>query len=376
VKLPELDRSEDSLNGFENLFASVKAELNFLRLPYFVTCKDAQKRFTELIETVNRDGIQKQIKWQVNANPKLGLPGRVERDIMFWVLYKADESRSTPNNPVLDWFDIGSIYSICRELNIPDDGKNIRRIKSAIEKLATTLCISKGAFYNKATKSYVESGDSFSFLCRWGFRGEPDGKGGVLESNYVGLHPWVKQNLDVFYVKTLDWSLLRSLKTEIAALLYPHLSCVFHGQRNNQEYIELGYKWLAQRLGIKVWIDIREAKKQLKLAHRELIENGYLSNVAWINDSIRYFPGIRASVEVARQKKRKRSASPSQNSGRQLIIPTLESLKHETDSKATEIARQAARLKLGKPLTQPRLEMFNIAPEEVHAFANLEISSQ
>ena len=251
--LPKATHQEPQLQGFDDLFASVKAELNFLRLPYFVTCKDAQKRFIELIETVDRDGIQKQIKWQVNANPKLGLPGSIERNVMFWILHKADESRLAPNNPVLDWFDIGSIYSICRELNIPDDGKNIRRIKSAIEKLATTLCISKGAFYNKAAKSYVESGDAFSFLCRWGFRSESDGKGGVFESNYVGLHPWVKQNLDVFYVKTLDWRLLRSLKAEIAALLYPHLSCVFHGLRSDQDHIELGYKWLAQRLGIKIW---------------------------------------------------------------------------------------------------------------------------
>ena len=32
---------EAHTNGFEDLFPAVKAELNFLRLPYFVTKKDA-----------------------------------------------------------------------------------------------------------------------------------------------------------------------------------------------------------------------------------------------------------------------------------------------------------------------------------------------
>ena len=64
------------------------------------------------------------------------------------------------------------------------------------------------------------------------------------------------------------------------------------------------YAWLAQRIGIKVRNDLREAKKQLKAAHQELIEKGYLADTQWHQDKIRYFPGIRASVEVARQRKR------------------------------------------------------------------------
>jgi len=59
-----LSESND-LEGFDGLFAHVKAELNFLRLPYFATCKSAQNRFLELIETVDRDGVRKKIEWRV-----------------------------------------------------------------------------------------------------------------------------------------------------------------------------------------------------------------------------------------------------------------------------------------------------------------------
>jgi hypothetical protein len=249
-------------------------------------------------------------------------------------------------------------------LGITDNGPNLKRIKQAIEKLGNTSCISKGAFYKKATREFIESGKAFHFLQEWGFKGELH-EGNLLDSNFVSLHPWVRENLDAFYVKSLDWYLLRSLESEIAALLYPHLSCVFHSRRGDQEYIELGYSWLAQRLGIKVQLDLREAKKQLKAAHNELIGKGYLSKVDWLQDKIRYFPGIRASVEVARQKKRKRAVPPK--TARQLIIPTLEKVKGIVDERANEIAYQATKLRMGRPLNLERLVMLNITPEEVHA---------
>jgi hypothetical protein len=185
-----------------------------------------------------------------------------------------------------------------------------------------------------------------------------------VETNYVTLHPWVRGNLDTFYVKTLDWYLLRSLQTEIAALIYPHLSCIFHSNHKNQDYIEIHYAWLAQRIGIKVRNDLREAKKQLKAAHQELIEKGYLADTQWHQDKIRYFPGLRASVEVARQRKRKR-AIPLKGA-KQLTIPTLESLKEVTDERANEIAYQAARLQTGRPLRLERLTTLKIDPQEIY----------
>lgn len=356
---------EDSqLEGFDDLFASVKAELNFLRLPYFVTKKEAHKAVLELIETAERNGIKRQIQWKVIVDPRVGLPGALERNLMFFILKCADELRPSVSGPIPERINIGSLYSICQTLGIPDDGRNIKRIKNAIEKLGTTQCISKGAFYNKASNEYEESGKVFSFLQEWGFRGE-NRNGSILETNYVVFHPLVRSNLDTFYVKTLDWHLLRSLHTEIAALIYPHLSCIFHGKRKDQDFIEINYTWLAQRIGIKVWDSLREAKKQLKPAHQELIKNGYLADAQWYQDKIRYFPGIRASVEIARQNKRRRSSMPRNT--QQLVIPMLAVLKETSDARATEIAFQVARLQRGLPLKQERLIERNIDPQEVYA---------
>ncbi len=356
------------LEGFDGLFAQVKAELNFLRLPYFATCKSAQSRFLELVETVNRDGIKKQIEWRVVPDPRLGLPGSIERNVMFWIFRCADEARTSPNSPIPQWIDIGSIYQISNEIGLQYNGQNAHRIKLALKKLGCTNCISVGAFYNKGAKSYVESGEVFTFLSSWRLKGETY-EGKVWETNEVALHPLVRQNLDAFYVKSLDWELLRSLDIEIAAMLYPHLSCVFHAMRKDQEYIELGYSWLAQRLGIKVWDELKEAKKQLKAAHTELCEKGYLAKVEWFNDKLRYFPGIRASFEIVSQRKRKRAATVKPVKTRQLVIPSLEPLAQEIDVRQGELARQAARVNLGKEVSLDRLAMFDITEEEVLSFA-------
>lgn len=354
--------------GFDDLYNYVKAELNFLRLPYFATCKSAQNRYLELIETVERDGKKRKIEWRVIPDPRLGLPGLLERNVMLYILKKADMFRTSPNAPIPDGFDIGSIYSICEELDLNKSGENFRRIKVAIEKLGSTNCVSKGAFYNKATRGYVESGEVFTFLCRWGFKGEQY-NGETLESNYVSLHPYVRQNLDAFYVKSIDWTLLKSFEGEISALLYPHLSCVFHGMRRDQQYIELSYAWLAQRLGIKVWDELKEAKKQLKPAHNELVAKCYLAKSEWFEDRIRYYPGLRASSEILTQKKRKRAATVKPPTARQLVIPSLEPLTQEVDARQSELARQAARVNLGKPISLDRLAMFELSEQEVFTFA-------
>lgn len=362
--------SENSnTTGFDALFNHVKAEVNFLRLPYFATCKSAQNRLLELKETVERDGLKRKIEWRVVPDPSLGLPGLLERNVMLHILKKADELRLSPNAPIPEWFDIGSIYSICEELELNTSGENIRRIKTAIEKLGSTNCISKGAFYNKAQRSYIESGEVFTFLCRWGFKGEIC-KGKPLESNYISLHPYVRQNLDAFYVKSIDWSLLRSFDSEIAALLYPHLSCVFHGLRKEQQYIELGYSWLAQRLGIKVWDELKEAKKQLKPVHKELVDKCYLAKAEWFEDRIRYYPGFRAASEIASQKKKKRAATVKRPKAIQLVIPALEPLTQEIDVRQSELARQAARLNLNLPLIPDRLAMFEITEDDVLTFVS------
>lgn len=358
----------NSTEGFDELFNHVKAEVNFLRLPYFSTKKDSGKPYLELVETVERDGSKRNISWQVNANPKLGLPGLVERDVMLYILRKANALRNQPDGPIPEWFDIGSIYAICEELSLNKSGENFRRVKLAIERLATTSCISGGAFYNKATRQYVTSGKAFSFLDEWGFKGEKRHEE-ILGSNFVSLHPYVRQNLDAFYVKSIDWTLLRSLESEIAALLYPHLSCVFHGMRKDQEYIELSYPWLAQRLGIKVWEELKEAKKQLKPVHKELVDKCYLAKAEWFENRIRYYPGFRAISEIVSQKKKKRAASVKRPKARQLVIPQLEPLKQEIDVRQSEIARQAARVQLGKPISVDRLALFEITEDEVLTFA-------
>ena len=361
--------SGSSTEGFDELFNHVKAELNFLRLPYFATCKSAQNRMLELKETVERDGVKRKIEWRVVPDPSLGLPGLLERNVMLHVLKRADSLRQSPNAPVPEWFDIGSIYGICEALDMNTSGENIRRIKASIEKLGSTNCISKGAFYNKAQRSYDESGEVFTFLCRWGFKNDTHA-GKTLESNYVSLHPYVRQNLDAFYVKSIDWTLLRSFDGEIAALLYPHLSCVFHGMRRDQEYVELGYAWLAQRLGIKVWDELKEAKKQLKPVHKELVEKCYLAKAEWFEDRIRYYPGFRAASEIASQRKKKRAAAVKRPTSRQLVIPELQPIKQEMDVRQNEIAYQATRFNLGKEISLNRLAKYDISEEEVLSFAS------
>ncbi len=360
-----------SLAGLEDFFnEEAKIEVNFLRLPYFLISK-AGDRFKplKLTEITERNGVSCEIRWRVNPDSELGLAGSFERSLMFLIHQIADTTRPTVNAPVAEKLPLGSLYSICSRLGIANNGANFKRIKLGIRRLATAQCVSEGAFFSKATKRYVESGKSFTFLSEWGFAGEIVDST-LIEESYVVLHPLIRQNLDVFYVKTLDLKLMRDLKTETAPLLYPHIAAVFHDFRHSQEYWEVGYNWLAQRLGIKVEGTIREAKKQLKEAHQELVKSCYIHEPVWLGDKIRYYPSLRARAEMARQRNRKVVA----RTGQQLFIPTLEKLARTQepakDPRKEEIAFQAVmRLKRNLPLKLDRLSELDIDPQEVYAYA-------
>ena len=77
----------------------------------------------------------------------------------------------------------------------------------------------------------------------------------------------------------------------------------------------MDYDWLALHLGIKIWIELRRAKAQLKDAHEELKQLGYISDYHWDGWRIVYRPGPIWKGEQLRRKSGKscqRAAKPAE----------------------------------------------------------------
>jgi hypothetical protein len=286
----------------------INSEVNLLLFPFFaLSTKGLRKKTETKYIDIRKRGNQKvEILWIVSANPKYGYPGPFDR----WV-HKAIEQIITEilkkkgkvENPI----PLGSLYNLCKRMNIENyGGSQYKKIKEAFKRIKTASIESKGTFYSKEKKQWIE--DIFSLYDRVVFKGEEMPDKEMADSNYLFLGSWYLQNLNSFYVKPIDYNYLQSLKNKIASRLYEILGIKFYGIRNKkQEFICYKYSTLCQFLPVTPHRYISSAKRQLNPGNNELKDTGFISKYEWSENGrkgwlIYYWPGKRAKEEMRRAK--------------------------------------------------------------------------
>ncbi len=286
----------------------INSEVNLLLFPFFaLSTKGLRKKTETKYIDIRKRGNQKvEILWIVSANPKYGYPGPFDR----WV-HKAIEQIITEilkkkgkvENPI----PLGSLYNLCKRMNIENyGGSQYKKIKEAFKRIKTASIESKGTFYSKEKKQWIE--DIFSLYDRVVFKGEEMPDKEMADSNYLFLGSWYLQNLNSFYVKPIDYNYLQSLKNKIASRLYEILGIKFYGIRNKkQEFICYKYSTLCQFLPVTPHRYISSARRQLNPGNNELKDTGFISKYEWSENDrkdwlIYYWPGEKAKKEMRRPK--------------------------------------------------------------------------
>jgi len=273
----------------------IKCEVNFVRLPFFaLSRKDSSRRIeTEYKESAERDGKRIEILWTVTANAKFGYPTPFDKKV-----HKAIESivskKSFPISNPVDF----SIYEICKLMNISaDSGRNYEMVKNALLRTTFAGIQSKGTFYSKDDKRWIE--DAFHLYDRVVFIGETLPNGKTAETNYLFLGDWYLKSLNSFYVKPLDYDFFLNLRSNIGGRLYEFLGLQFYGLGGKPYKID--YRRLCQVLPIIEQKYLSKAIQNLEPAHKELVKKGFLSKVKWNkqpNWTIVYYPGRKAKEEI------------------------------------------------------------------------------
>ena len=198
----------------------IRSEVNFLVLPFFaLSRRDAHQRLqTEYRATVKRGDEKFDVLWAVSANPRYGYPrpfdGKVHKAI--------EQIVSQLKPPIENPLRIGSLYGIARLLNLKDSGRVYLSIKAAIQRIVTTSVESKGTFYHKGSKRWIE--DTFHIYDRAVFVGETLPGGETADTNYLFLSSWYLDNVNERHVKPLDYTYYRSLRSYVASRLYELLN--------------------------------------------------------------------------------------------------------------------------------------------------------
>lgn len=280
----------------------VWAEVNVLALPFAVlnerTAKQSKGHDISKVDV--RDGKAVTWQWKVWPEPSVGMPTMFTLRVLFLLMQLAAEAKQKYGD-VPQKLEIGSLSGLCRRLALPEDGYNRNLIKTHIRILVSTQCLSQGAFKDK--KRQGQFIDSFKYLRSAGFIGEKKGKD-TVESNFVVFDEPVWANLNTQYIKQIDLAYMRKLKSPIAQLLYTKLSHLFHD--SNGGPVKVTYGWLAERMGLKVYSQTWEARKQLKQAIEELVSTHYIEEPTWSGWTIAFSPAVRYTFgeQIAREERK------------------------------------------------------------------------
>jgi len=311
----------------------IKSEVNLLILPFFILSrKDLRNKLEiEYKETIKKGDKELDISWNVSANPKYGYPGPFDR-MVYKVVEQIINEILCRDKVVKNPIRLGSLYILCKKMNISNSGQNKKKIRESLKRIVTTTVSSQGAFYIKEKRKRIS--DTFHLYERVVFKDEELPDGTMADTNYLFLGSWYLQSINSFYVKPIDYRYLQSLESKIASRLYEILGVRFYALKNKrQSYIWFDYQKLCSLLPITHLKQISKAKQQFNLAHKELIKTGFLSKVGWKKNEnnwmIFYYPGSRAKKELQRQK---------QGEFFQPISPQVKLLnKGELESKARDL---------------------------------------
>jgi hypothetical protein len=181
-------------------------------------------------------------------------------------------------------------------------GKNYSMVRKTLEKIQITGIKSEGAFYHKGKKEWISK--VFGLYDGIIFRGEQLEDGSITETNLLYLSDIYLQSLNSRYIKPIDYTYWRSLKSKIASRLYEILGVKFYGIRNKKNCdIHFKYSTLCQLLPVKPYRYFSDAKRQLDSGNNELKDTGFISNFEWSENGkkewlVYYWPGERAKKEM------------------------------------------------------------------------------
>ncbi len=269
----------------------IRAEVNFERLPVFSPWDKRKAEIYTYRKKVRRDNQIITIEWQVIPATGYGRPAAFDRDV-----YTAIQILAHKNN-FSDYIPF-SLCEIEKIMHMKHSGPNIKKIKESIERLTLTGFKSKGSFYYKAGKFWIN--EIFHLFDSVIWSGEILQDGTIARNNYIKLGEWVKKSLDSKYYRPIDSNFYFNLKNSTARTLYKYLSSRFGSAEHirQMKFFQKNYSDLCKETMITYQKFYSKAVQILRPAINELIAAGFLKDVLFSKNGaneivIKFFPGIR-----------------------------------------------------------------------------------
>ena len=258
-----------------NISTILRSELHFLKYPFFNLCTNETKRASIKIEEIEKtkDGEIKTL-WKVSRDIEADFPSSFARRIHKEIVEKILNKTRYPSRLIK----LGSLWEVCKELNLEPSGRSYRKIKKSLEDIVKTNITTKKTFKFKKDDGKIEFFDgTFHLYDGVYFLGQclPDGT--EADAVYVLLNDMYLQNFAKNLIVPLDYDYMHSLKGNITSRLYEILIIWFYPAfTNGKKHIEKKYSTLCDYFPLTRQDSKWKAKKQLNLAHCQHVNSGFL----------------------------------------------------------------------------------------------------
>jgi len=252
-------------------------EMNLAEFPFALLSDRAPKdlhtvRFEDTVE--GKDGKLVTRAWTLTAGESFGLPIAADEEVYVALMEVTKEQG----------FDERTVnitrYDLIKRLGWADKGDSYRRLHAALDRLLSVTIKADKAFWDKEKQRYVDVG--FHIIDDYALYDETPGrkrKGAQepLPLSFISWNQVIFRSFQAGNIKQLDTAFFFALRSSISRRLYRYLD---KKRYDGKGTFRIGLKKLAfEKLGMSRNYYPSHIKQELKRAHDELIEYGFLAGV-------------------------------------------------------------------------------------------------
>jgi hypothetical protein len=302
----------EALDGLLPEFSAIRVESVLAKLPLHTLSARESKR-VHIEKRGNKSEVT--LLWQVSPSRQFGEPRYLAYRLDTLIVNKRLDEAGQPTPKILR---LGSLRSICRELELSESGHNIADIKQAFAQNAGATITAKITYKDKEGRQRKLEAvfNRYSVV----FSGETLPDGTEADGAYLVMNDIFQGFLNHVPMRPLDFNYLRSLSPS---------ACRFYEIVSFRIYSALKYGWPRASLTYSEYCEAsgqnryhtgKEVSKQMYKLHKPHLNSGYLAKVELekvtdpdgsLDWTIWYTPGPRAKDEYARFNSTQRQAPAS-----------------------------------------------------------------
>lgn len=312
-----------------------KDEMNLAEFPIaLLSERDLKKKKTikkiRIISTP--DDIKLDQEWIITGSDEYGLPLAQDDDVLIALLKVGSESD----------FESSTInftrHGLIKIMGWDNQGWSYKRIEDALNRLAGVRIITKNAFYDRESQTYISRNigilDSFEIFEKKYKRKTAHQV--PLSLSYVRISEELYKSIKTGYIKYIDTNFYYSLSSSISKRLYRFLDKKrYHKKKFEINLLHLAETNLGMDLSTRQYAS--QIKQRMDTAHQELIKKGFLKSAEY--QKTQDGKNWKVIYIFTQELSRKLSLNePSEESSDYLVVALIE--RGITDTVAKELAKK------------------------------------